>query len=55
MKQQYATYKRVMKAEYAKYRATVNAANVAIRKCPGKTVKRTIRTTQRKPRYIQLR
>ena len=49
MKQQYATYKRVMKAEYAKYRATVNAANVAIRKCPGKTVKRTIRTTKRKP------
>ena len=49
MKQQYATYKRVMKAEYAKYRATVNAANAAIRKCPGKTVKRTIKTTQRKP------
>lgn len=42
MKQQYASYKRVMKAEYAKYRASVNAANVAIRKCPGKKVSRTV-------------
>ena len=40
-----------MKAEYAKYRATVNAANAAIRKCPGRSVKTTITRHVKKPTY----
>jgi hypothetical protein len=38
-----------MKAEYAKYKATVNAANAAIRKCPGRSVKTSIKRVVRKP------
>jgi len=30
-----------MKSEYAKYKASVEAANAAIKKCPGKTVTKT--------------
>ena len=49
MNQQFSTYKKVMKAEYAKYKATVNAANAAIRKCPGRVVKTTIKKHVKKP------
>lgn len=38
-----------MKAEYAKYKASVDAANAAIRKCPGKKVTKTITKVVKKP------
>jgi len=42
MKLQYQHYKDVMKSEYAKYKESVEAANAAIRKCPGKVVTKTV-------------
>lgn len=41
MKLQYSHYKQTIKSEYAKYKASVEAANAAIRKCPGRTVTKT--------------
>jgi hypothetical protein len=38
MKLQYSHYKQTIMSEYAKYKASVEAANAAMRKSPDKTV-----------------